>query len=58
MRRACAPGDHHGVNPTLARTLVALTYPLRLAAHLTQPAAPTRRAQMVVVRTDASDETS
>ena len=45
------------MNPTLARTLVALTYPLRLAAHLTQPAAPTRRAQMVVVRTDAPDET-
>ena len=43
------------MTPTLARTLVALTYPLRLAAHLTQPSAPTRRAQVVVVRTDADD---
>ena len=57
MVRARGARDHQGVNPTLARTLVALTYPLRLAAHLTQPAAPTRRAQMVVVRTDAPDET-
>jgi hypothetical protein len=40
------------VNPTLARTLVALTYPLRLAAHLTQPSAPPRRAHLVTVRTD------
>jgi hypothetical protein len=47
--------DDPGVNPTLARTLVALTYPLRLAAHLTQPSAPTRRAQVVVLRTDAED---
>jgi hypothetical protein len=54
MRGARVSGDHHGVNPTLARTLVALTYPLRLAAHLTQPAAPPRHAQMVVVR--AEDE--
>jgi hypothetical protein len=44
--------DDPGVNPTLARTLVALTYPLRLAAHLTQPSAPARRAQVVVVRPD------
>ena len=40
------------MNPTLARTLVALTYPLRLAAHLTQPAPPPRHAQKVVVRAD------
>jgi hypothetical protein len=55
LSAARALGDHQGVNPTLARTLVALTYPLRLAAHLTQTSAPTRRAQDVVVRTDADD---
>jgi hypothetical protein len=45
------------VIPTLARTLVALSYPLRLAAHLTQPVAAERRAHMVVVRGDAPEET-
>jgi len=39
--RALAAGEDRDVNPTLARTLMALTYPIRLHAHLTEP--PRRR---------------
>ena len=37
MRAGVRWGESRAVNPTLARTLLALSYPLRLAAHLTQP---------------------
>jgi hypothetical protein len=42
MRGARAVGDDRPVNPTVARALIALTYPLRLHAHLTDPR-PARR---------------
>jgi hypothetical protein len=41
------------VNRPLAKTLLALSYPLRLAAHLSQPAPRRRRARVIVVRHDA-----
>jgi hypothetical protein len=34
----------------LAKTLVAISYPLRLAAHLTQPDRPTGNASVTVIR--------
>jgi hypothetical protein len=37
MRAGVMRGEDRAVNPTLARTLLALSYPLRLTAHLTQP---------------------
>jgi hypothetical protein len=43
MRAGVQRAEDRAVNPTLARTLLALSYPLRLAAYLTQPAAPRRR---------------
>jgi len=39
--RAPRPGDDRDVNPTLARAMIALTYPVRLHAHITEP--PRRR---------------
>jgi hypothetical protein len=36
-------GEDRAVTPTLARTLLALSYPLRLTAHLTQSPSPPRR---------------
>ena len=41
------------VNRPLAKTLLALSYPLRLAAHLSEPAPDRRRARDVVARHDA-----
>ncbi len=43
MRAGVGRAEDRVVNPTLARTLLALSYPLRMAAHLTQPPAPYRR---------------
>jgi hypothetical protein len=43
MRAGVGWAEDRVVNPTLARTLLALSYPLRLAAHLTQSPAPRRR---------------
>ena len=37
MRAGVRRAEDRAVSPTLARTLLALSYPLRLAAHLTQP---------------------
>jgi hypothetical protein len=44
MRVGARRGEDRAVNPTLARTLLVLSYPLRMAAHLTQPSAPRRRS--------------
>jgi hypothetical protein len=41
------------VHRPLAKTLLALSYPLRLAEHLSQPAPRGRRARDVAVRHDA-----
>jgi hypothetical protein len=44
MRAGAEAGEDRAVNPTLARALLALSYPLRMAAHLTQPPTPRRGA--------------
>jgi hypothetical protein len=43
MRAGVRWGESRAVSPTLARTLLALSYPLRMAAHLTQAPPPRRR---------------
>jgi hypothetical protein len=49
--------QHRAVNPTLARMLVALSYPLRLTAHLTGPVAQRGSARLIVISTgDAGAE--
>jgi hypothetical protein len=57
MRAGVDAGQHRAVKPTLARMLIALSYPLRLTAHLTGPGTPRASARMVVVSTgDAGAE--
>jgi len=57
MRAGVDAGEHRAVNPTLARMLIALSYPLRLTAHLTGPGTPRSSARMVVLSTgDAGGE--
>jgi hypothetical protein len=57
MRAGVGAGQHRSVNPTLARMLIALSYPLRLTAHLTGPGTPRGSARLVVVSTgDAGAE--
>jgi hypothetical protein len=42
MRAGVGRDEDRAVNPTLARTLLALSYPLRMTAHLTQSPMPRR----------------
>ena len=57
MRAGVDAGQHRAVNPTLARMLIALSYPLRLTAHLTGPGAQPGRARVTVLSTgDAGAE--
>ena len=57
MRAGVGAREHRAVNPTLARMVLALSYPLRLTAHLTGPGAQPGRARVVVVSTgDAGAE--
>lgn len=57
MRAGVGAREHRAVNPMLARMVLALSYPLRLTAHLTGPGAQPGRARVVVVSTgDAGAE--
>jgi hypothetical protein len=57
MRAGVAAGQHRAVNPTIARLLIAFSYPLRLTAHLTGPGAQPSSARMSVISTgDAGAE--
>jgi hypothetical protein len=57
MRAGVDAGEHRAVNPKLARMLIALSYPLRLTAHLTEPGAQRGSARVIVISTgDAGAE--
>jgi hypothetical protein len=55
MRAAAAVREAGAMTRSLAKTLVAVSYPLRMAAHLTQRTPSSGRASVVVLAAHERD---